>query len=160
MTTTMDNLTLAIFAGSWAVLHIGHNLGDHVTGQTDHQATGKGAPTPDQVERGAHRHAGWAANLAHVAHYHLTLVIVGLLAWLALPLHWSVTGVVLALVWSAATHAFLDRRWPVRWLLEHTGSPGFARLAAGGINGMYLADQGLHGLALGIAAVLLAVTAG
>jgi hypothetical protein len=70
--------------------------------------------------------------------------------------HWSLLGVAAALSWSAATHAFLDRRWPVRWLLEHTGKRGFANLAAAGMNGMYLTDQALHGVSLGGAAVMLA----
>jgi hypothetical protein len=148
---------VATFAGSWAVLAVGHTVADHLTGQTDWQAAHKGAPTRDQVEAGAHRHAGWAANLAHVAQYHATLIVLGAPAWWVLPLHWTPTGVVAALVWSAGTHALLDRRWPVRWLLEHIGKAGFARLATAGLNGMYLADQALHGLALGVAAVALAV---
>jgi len=45
---------------------------------------------------------------------------------------------------SAVTHAFFDRRWPVRWLLEHIGSKGFAELKAAGMDGMYLSDQALH----------------
>lgn len=102
------------------------------------------------VAAGASPHRGWLANLAQVAQYHLRLIVLGLLAWLVLPLHWSPAGVVAALVWSAATHALLDRLWPVRRLLEHIGSPKFARLNAGGLNGMYAADQALHGLALGI----------
>ncbi|MFI1202737.1 hypothetical protein ACH4VR_25395 [Streptomyces sp. NPDC020883] len=44
-------------------------------------------------------------------------------------------------VWSAATHAVLARRWPVRWLLQRTGSPAFAELRTAGLNGMNLADQ-------------------
>ncbi|MFF3918467.1 hypothetical protein ACFYZB_34330 [Streptomyces sp. NPDC001852] len=31
------------------------------------------------------------------------------------------------------TRAFFDRRWPVRWLLEHIGSKGFAELTAAGM---------------------------
>ncbi|QXV63528.1 transcriptional regulator [Amycolatopsis sp. TNS106] len=158
MASIDDLTTLTTFAASWAVLHVAHNLGDHVTGQTDRQAERKGAPTPEQVANGdTTRHGGWAANLAHIAQYHLTLGVLGLLAWLVLPLHWSPAGVAAALAVSALTHALLDRKWPVRWLLEHTGSPAFAALNTGGLNGMYLADQALHGLALAVSAVLLAV---
>jgi hypothetical protein len=57
--------------------------------------------------------------------------------------------------WSAATHAVLDRRWPVRWLLQHTGSPDFAELRTAGLNGMYLADQALHSGALLVSALLI-----
>ncbi|WIX75981.1 hypothetical protein QRX50_31475 [Amycolatopsis carbonis] len=155
--TVDDTATLATFAASGFILLVAHNLADHVTGQTDSQADNKAAPTPDEVAAGANPHQGWPAILAHVARYHVTLVVLGLLAWLVLPLHWSVLGVVLALAWSAATHAPLDRRWPVRWLLENTGSPKFANLNIGGLNGMYAADQALHWLALAVSAVLLAV---
>lgn len=55
------------------------------------------------------------------------------------------------------THAFFDRRWPVRWLLQHTGSPDFAELRAAGMNGMYLTDQALHQTALMVSALLITV---
>uniref|UniRef100_UPI003F49AD8E hypothetical protein n=1 Tax=Amycolatopsis sp. CA-096443 TaxID=3239919 RepID=UPI003F49AD8E len=156
--SALDELTtLATFAASWAVLWVGHNLADHVTGQTDWQAENKGAPTPEKVAAGADPRSGWAADLAHVGLYHLTLLVLGFLAWLTLPLHWSVPGAAAALALSVGTHALLDRRWPVRWLLEHTGSPLFAALNSGGLNGMYAADQALHGLALGVSAALLAI---
>uniref|UniRef100_UPI003F490FB3 hypothetical protein n=1 Tax=Amycolatopsis sp. CA-293810 TaxID=3239926 RepID=UPI003F490FB3 len=140
------------------MLHVAHNLGDHITGQTDRQAERKDAPTPEDVATGdTTRHSGWGALLAHLAQYHLTLGVLGMLAWLVLPLHWSPAGVAAALAVSASTHALLDRKWPVRWLLEHTGSPAFAACTTGGLNGMYLGDQALHGLALGVSAALLAV---
>lgn len=158
MTASSEQLiTLATFGASWVVLAVGHNVADHVTGQSDWQATHKAAPRPEEVAAGVSRYRGWPANLAHVAQYHVTLVVLGFGAWLLLPLDWSPLGVTCALGWSAATHAFLDRRWPVRWLLERTGKPAFAQLAANGLNGMYLSDQALHGLALAIAAVMLAV---
>ncbi|SFW50431.1 hypothetical protein SAMN04489730_0948 [Amycolatopsis australiensis] len=150
-------MTLVTFAASWVVLSVGHTLADHVGGQTDRQAARKGAPTAAEVAAGASPRRGWAANLAHVAQYHAVLMLLGFAAWLALPLPWSTRGVLAALVWSAGTHAFLDRRWPVRWLLNRLRQGRFARQADNGLNGMYLADQALHGLALGIAAVALAV---
>ncbi|GAA3561387.1 hypothetical protein GCM10022222_51450 [Amycolatopsis ultiminotia] len=156
MATEAELATLATFAASWAVVHVAHNLADHVTGQTDWQADNKGAPTSHQIAAGANPHTGWPANLAHVGQYHATLLLLGSLAWLVLPLHWSAWGITTALLWSAATHAFLDRRWPVRWLLDHIGKKGFARLNAGGLNGIYLTDQALHSTALSVSAVLLA----
>ncbi|MFF4648101.1 hypothetical protein [Streptomyces sp. NPDC001389] len=53
------------------------------------------------------------------------MVVLLALVWLflPLPLPLSVTGLAAGLAWSAATHAVLDRRWPVRWLLQRTGSP-------------------------------------
>ncbi|MDY0816552.1 hypothetical protein [Kitasatospora purpeofusca] len=78
-----------------------------------------------------------------------------LLVRLAVPLPETLFGSVLATLWSAGTHAILDRRWPVRLLLERTGSPNFAVLQSGGISGPYLADQALHATALLGPAVLL-----
>jgi hypothetical protein len=59
------------------------------------------------------------------------------------------------MVLSGATHAFIDRRWPVRWLLRRTGSPGFVEMATP-VNGPYQADQALHHGCLLIAALLMA----
>lgn len=148
---------MATFAGSGFFLLVAHNVADHVTGQSDWEAENKAAPTAEEIAEGASPHRGWWANLAHVGQYHLSLVVLGFVAWLALPLSWTPAGVLAALTWSAGTHALLDRRWPVRWLLEHTGKKGFARLNAGGLNGMYAADQALHWFALLVAAALLAM---
>lgn len=79
-----------------------------------------------------------------------------------------------ALAVSAGTHALLDRRWPVRRVLEATRSPGFAsgqfKVPAGlapddglggwdvpvPLHGPYLADQALHHGALWLAALVAA----
>jgi hypothetical protein len=148
-------LTLATFGVVSAVLMVSHNIADHVLGQTDRQAAGKGAPSPEQVAEGANPHAGWGACLAHVGQYHLVMLALLGLADAALPLTMSWAGMMAGLGFSAVTHAFLDRRWPVRWLLRATGSPEFAQLSASGLNGMYLADQALHALALLVATGLI-----
>ncbi|MGW5119175.1 hypothetical protein ACWEQ8_27585 [Streptomyces noursei] len=77
------------------------------------------------------------------------------LVWLVIPLPLAVTGLAAGFAWSMATHALLDRRWPVRWLLQHTGSPAFADLRAAGLNGLYLADQALHQTALLVSALMI-----
>lgn len=136
----------ATFAAVAVTLAAGHQVADHVLGQTDRQAVGKAAPGWQ----------GWRANLAHVAQYHAVLAAMLGAAWSLLDLSLSVGGVAAGLAVSVATHAILDRRWPVRWLLEHTGSAPFARLAGGGINGLYLADQALHYGCLWVAALLIA----
>ncbi len=141
---TADIQTLATFAATLPILLVAHNLADHVTGQSDTMAAHKALP-------GA---KGWAANLRHVGAYHLTLAAVGLLAWLTLPIHWSALGTALALGWSAATHALLDRRWPVRRILRAFRAGGFAELNSGGISGLYLSDQALHHAALLVCAIL------
>ncbi|MET8703638.1 DUF3307 domain-containing protein [Kitasatospora sp. NPDC004723] len=149
-------ITLGTFASVWAVLAVGHNLADHVIGQTDHQADHKAAPSEAEVAEGANPRRGWGACLAHVTQYHLVMGAMVALVWAVLPLRISWPGLAAGLAVSIVTHAFLDRRWPVRWLLEHIGSKGFADLKAAGMNGMYLTDQALHQTALLVSALLIA----
>ncbi|MGW7582780.1 DUF3307 domain-containing protein [Kitasatospora sp. NPDC054768] len=155
MTTIDQAVTLASFGAVWAVLAVGHNLADHVIGQTDHQARHKAAPTAAEVADGASPRRGWGACLGHVAQYHVVMAVMLALTWVVLPLQMSWIGLATGLAVSTVTHAFFDRRWPVRWLLEHIGSKGFAELKAAGMNGMYLTDQALHQTALLVAALLI-----
>lgn len=155
MSDIQQLLQLATFAAVFAVLMTGHTVADHVIGQTDRQAAGKGAPTREQVASGVSPRSGWGACLAHVGAYHLVLAGILTAAWLVMPLPLTWAGVAAGLSWSAVTHAVLDRRWPVRMILHATGSPEFAGMRSGGLNGMYLADQALHTLALAISAVLI-----
>ncbi len=133
----------ATFAVVLLVLYVGHQLGDHVA-QTDKQAEGKSGPG----------RRGWAAMAGHLAGYHVTMAVllVGTTAVLRLPL--SGWGIAAGLAFSVATHALLDRRWPVRALLRATGSPNFAELTTP-VCGMYAADQALHLLALLVSALLI-----
>jgi hypothetical protein len=101
----------------------GHLLGDWVT-QTDWQATTKTR--------------SWAALAAHLTSYHLLMGTLLLLP--VLRDGWPASNALLALTVSAATHAVIDRRWPVRALLRVTASPGFATVEWGVI----AADQALH----------------
>jgi Protein of unknown function (DUF3307) len=112
----------------------GHLLGDWVT-QTDWQA--------------ANKTRSWTALAAHVTRYHL---VMGLL--LLLPVlrdGWPAWKALLVVTVSAATHAVIDRRWPVRALLRVAGSPGFATVDWGVI----ATDQALHLSILAMLAVLL-----
>ncbi|MFJ4676961.1 DUF3307 domain-containing protein [Kitasatospora sp. NPDC088783] len=155
MTTIDQAVTLASFGAIWAVLAVGHTLADHVIGQTDHQADDKAAPTAAEVADGASPRRGWGACLGHVAQYHVVVAAALTLVWAVLPLQMSWTGLAAGLAVSMVTHAFFDRRWPVRWLLEHIGSKQFAQLKTAGMDGMYLADQALHQTALLVAALLI-----
>jgi hypothetical protein len=133
-----------VFAAVSVTLHAAHQLGDHII-QTDTNANGKAAPGRD----------GWSHVLAHVATYHVTALVMLVVTWLMTGLPITVLGVTAGLGFSAVTHAFLDRRWPVRWVLDHTGSAAFAdRMSP--ICGMYLADQALHYGCLWAAALLIA----
>ncbi|WP_432991409.1 DUF3307 domain-containing protein [Dactylosporangium sp. CA-233914] len=140
-----DTLTRSlVFAVALAALFVGHSLGDHIA-QTDHQAATKAGP-------GA---PAWRALAGHLLTYHLTLGAVLLVTALALRLPMSPWGVTAGLLFSAVTHAVLDRRWPVRAVLRATRSPQFAE-AQTPICGMYVADQALHHLALLGTALLIA----
>lgn len=131
-----------LFAAVFVALYVGHMVGDHVV-QTDWQAANKAKPL------------GYVALFAHVSTYVLTQSV-------ALVLLMLVTGapprgyaVALGLLFSGATHAFIDRRWPVKWLMVRTGSEPFSRTE----HGLYLVDQTLH-IAFLFAAALLIVGIG
>lgn len=157
---------------AYAALCAGHDLGDHVV-QTDWQAANKGAPEDRHGPREPRALAGHV--LSYTATQAAALRAVGVPLW---------RGRTLAgLAFSAASHAFIDLRWPVRWVLEHTGSRDFAQgeflvrdtfrdaarrfgetaastVEAGThkvpISGPYLADQALHHGCLLIAARIIA----
>src|SRR4051812_23685592 len=84
----------------------------------------------------------WRAMAEHVLTYHIVMAILVLPFWHD---RWTLLGFVL----SAASHGFIDRRWPVRWLLSHTGSEGFSKLQLGALS----ADQALHCIFLTLMAV-------
>jgi hypothetical protein len=67
MTSIEQVVILATFGSVWAVLAVGHNLADHLFGQTDHQANGKAAPPEAEVADGVSPRRGWVACLGHVA---------------------------------------------------------------------------------------------
>lgn len=131
------------FAAAFVALYAGHMVGDHVV-QTDRQAANKAAK-------------GWTGGLAmagHLAGYGTAQAVAfALLVVSGVPL--GVGAVLAGLVFSVATHAFIDRRWPVLCLLRVVGAPGFAALRSGGLNGAYLADQALHVGCLFVAALII-----
>lgn len=136
-------MTAAVFAAVFVALFAGHHVGDHLA-QTDWSASHKAGP-------------GWTGARAMASHLGSYLACqaaaLGGLWLIGVPLTWL--GAAAALVFSGATHGFIDRRWPVRWLLEHTGSADFADRQTP-ICGMYLADQSLHVGCLFVAALLAA----
>ncbi|MFF0505616.1 DUF3307 domain-containing protein [Streptomyces fimicarius] len=130
-----------MFGSLFVLLYLGHLLADYPF-QTDHQAAHKADCNA----------AGWAANLAHAATHVVTCaaaLIVGALVLDDVVL--SVPVVVAALLWIGATHAFIDRRWPVaRWMT-------FAKQAGWAKNGGAAhVDQTAHVLVLVVAAFALA----
>lgn len=135
-----------LFAVTGFVMDKAHNVADHVFGQTDHQAENKAKPG----------WTGWSAIVGHVFDYHIVMVIMLMLSYWLLDISPSLLGFAVGLAFSIITHAVLDRRWPVAWILQHTGSPGFAKIQTP-IWGMYEADQSLHGFCLWISALFIAL---
>ncbi len=136
---------IASFAAILVTLLVLHNLADHIFGQTDQMAACKAEPG----------WFGWKHILSHVLYYHSFMMIgLGLvLIVLEIPATWP--GIILGLLFSAVTHAIIDRRWPVRVILEMTGSPNFAKMQTP-IFGIYAADQALHWGCLLVSALIMA----
>ncbi|MFF2134228.1 DUF3307 domain-containing protein [Streptomyces sp. NPDC058193] len=129
-----------MFASLFVLLYVGHLLADYPF-QTDHQAAHKADCTA----------VGWRANLSHAA-THIVTCGAGLLAGaVLLDLPVAVPAALAALIWIGATHAFIDRRWPVAWWMTHARQSGWA--ANGGAAHV---DQTAHLTALFLAAVFLA----
>jgi hypothetical protein len=135
-----------LFAVFLATAYAAHNVADHVLGQSDDDAANKAKPG----------RVGWNAITSHVLKYHLVMMIMLLVTTMVLNVPATFLGVFASLLFSVVTHAILDRRWPVRWILEKTASPKFAEMTQP-LCGMYLADQGLHYFCLWISALLFAV---
>ncbi|MFF8694975.1 DUF3307 domain-containing protein [Streptomyces sp. NPDC015144] len=128
-----------MFADIAFLLYLGHLIADYPL-QTDHQAEHKAGPGL----------AGWRANLSHATTH---VVVCGLLLALgAAVLGWRlpVLPALAALVWIGATHAVIDRRWPVAAWMRWARQESWA--AAGGTAHV---DQTAHIAALVVAALCL-----
>ncbi|MER5353123.1 DUF3307 domain-containing protein [Kitasatospora sp. NPDC002551] len=138
----------AVFAATFAVLFVSHVWADHCW-QTDKWAAAKGRPDP--AADGPSTAESWRALLAHLAVYHLVMggMLVLTAALLDLPVGWP--GVAAGLVFSAVSHGFWDRRWPVRAWMVRTGSAEFAKNP----QGRYAVDQAHHVFCLWISALLI-----
>jgi hypothetical protein len=128
------------FATLLPTLWAAHNVGDHLV-QTDHQAMRKAQ--------------SWRAMVGHIIGYQAAQAVAVAAVLAATGLRCNLRALLVGMAFSGATHAFIDRRWPVRWLLRHTGSAGFAEMATP-VNGPYQADQALHHGCLLIVALLMA----
>ncbi|MFJ3751918.1 DUF3307 domain-containing protein [Streptomyces rubiginosohelvolus] len=130
-----------MFPSLFVLLYLGHLLADYPL-QTDHQAAHK-------ADRCA---TGWAANVRHAATYVATCAAALALGALVLDdVTVSLPVVVGALLWIGGSHAFIDRRWPVQWWMNHTGQASWAKHG-----GAVHVDQTAHILALVLAALALA----
>ncbi|MFH8372003.1 DUF3307 domain-containing protein [Streptomyces cyaneofuscatus] len=130
-----------MFASLFVLLYLGHLLADYPL-QSDHQATHKADRTT----------TGWTAALTHAATHVATCAAALTAGALALDdVAVSVPVALVALVWIGASHAFIDRRWPVLWWMRHTGSTAWIERG-----GAAHVDQTAHILALVLAALALA----
>lgn len=107
----------------------GHMVGDFIL-QTDWQAANKAT--------------NWLADLAHATTYNLALAALILPFWLG----WEALALIAI---SFFSHAFIDRRWPTKKVMQWTRSKGFSEVFWGVISN----DQALHLSILSIAYFLL-----
>ncbi len=147
----------AAFAATGFALLVGHTVGDHIA-QTDYQAANKAKTDhDDNCQPGCpidHPATSWRAMAGHVGGYTATCAAVLAVVHAATGVRPSWRRVLAGHAFSAATHALIDRRWPVQCLLRATRSPHFAQMQTP-INGPYEADQSLHHACLLVAALIM-----
>ncbi|MER7507061.1 DUF3307 domain-containing protein [Streptomyces lavendulae] len=129
-----------MFASLFVLLYVAHLTADYAL-QTDHQAAHK-------MEKGR---KGWAANLSHAGTHTVTTAAALAVGWAALDLTVSLPAAAAALAWITASHALIDRRWPVTMWMTKTGSTDWINRG-----GAAHVDQTAHVTALLIAALALA----
>jgi hypothetical protein len=126
-----------MFASVFVLLYVAHLLSDYPF-QTDHQASCKADKTA----------VGWRANLAHSGTHVLVTAAILAIGMLVLDLRLDAPEAAASLIWIGASHSVIDRRWPIRWWMEHTGQKVFIQHG-----GMAHVDQTAHVTALLIAAL-------
>lgn len=129
-----------MFASLFVLLYVAHLLSDYPL-QTDQQASCKADKTA----------AGWRANMLHAGTHVLVSAVVLAIGALPLDLNLDTPTAIAGLLWIGASHSLIDRRWPIRWWMEHTGQKVFMQHG-----GMAHVDQTAHVTALLIAALALA----
>ncbi|MFK8844707.1 DUF3307 domain-containing protein [Streptomyces sp. Ac-502] len=147
----MSDAATSAFAASFVGLYAAHHAADYLF-QGDRMSERKSGWTEDftDPQPGRHHH-GWGANQLHAVTHTLTeLAVLGLMA-LVLDMPLPVVGVAVAVAWIHVTHSLIDRRWPVRMWMKHTGSADFIDRG-----GMPLVDQAMH-IAVGIFPAALAI---
>lgn len=133
-----------VFAVAFIALWVGHQVGDYLA-QSDWMCAHKGGPSRSWQT--------WAALAAHVTAYSLAQLaaLAAVAAVTGLPLFGG-RAVWVGLAFSALTHAFIDRRWPVVWYMNHTGSGSYAQTG----EGRHHVDQALHHVCLFVSALIIA----
>lgn len=130
-----------MFATLFVLLYVAHLISDYPL-QTDHQA----------AHKAAHGAGGWRANLAHAGtHFAVSSVLLMVGAALLPEVELPPLAAAGALLWISATHAVIDRRWPVARWMRFAHQEGFAQHG-----GSAHVDQAAHVVCLAIAAAVLA----
>lgn len=141
-------MTASRFAAVAATLTAAHHVGDFLL-QTDHQAARK--PGPEDRAVVCSEPESWRSLAGHVASYHAAQVAGLLVVNRALGLKLHPSRVLAGVAVSAATHAAIDRRWPVRLWMDNTGSSAFRENG-----GAMHVDQTMHHASLWAAALIIA----
>ncbi|PSK96045.1 hypothetical protein CLV63_113208 [Murinocardiopsis flavida] len=149
--TTRPPTRAARFAAVLTAVKAAHDVGDFAA-QTDHQSARKPCAADRAEGVACTEAASWRALAAHVASYHAVQAAALVTVDRALGLGLSPARMVAGIALSAATHAVIDRRWPVRLFMDRTGSTAF-RLHGGGA--MHV-DQAAHHACLAAAALVMA----
>lgn len=131
-------------AAAYAALRTAAHVADHWF-QTSHQAAHK-------ADEGT---AGHRVMAGHIASYAGAQAVALVAANSLLDMRLKPGRIAAAVAVSAATHWFIDRRWPVRKLAEATGHKGFHDLG-GPLGGAYILDQSAHHLMEAVAALVAA----
>lgn len=134
--------TAARTAVAYAAFRTAAAVGDHLF-QTSHQALHK-------ADEGL---PGHRAVAGHVASYAGTQALSLAAANRLLDLGLKPSRIAAAVAFSAATHWFIDRRWPVRRLADAMGKGEFYELG-GPLGGAYVMDQSIHHAFEAVAAVI------
>jgi len=129
-------------AVAYAALRSAAAVGDFWL-QTGHQALHK-------ADKGL---AGHRAMAGHIASYAGAQAAALLTADRLLGLGLKPSRIASAVAFSAATHWFIDRRWPVRRLCDVAGKQSFYELG-GPLGGALHLDQSAHHLMEAVAAVI------
>jgi hypothetical protein len=125
---------------------VGHLLGDYGA-QTNADACCKAAPgynidPKTGQDNGTPSRESWKANQRHCATYHAALIATVAATAAATGVRVRPGRAVAAVAFSWASHAVIDRRWPVKRFMAATGSGDWYD------DGKTLVDQMLHEVCL------------
>lgn len=132
-------------AAAYAAMRAAAGIGDFWA-QTSHQAVHK-------ADAGADGHRAMAG---HVASYAGAQAVALVVANNLLGMKLRPSRIAAAVAFSAATHWFIDRRWPVRRLAEALGKEEFLALDTSVFGSHFQLDQSAHHLCEAVAAVIAA----